>query len=97
MHPYTVLVHLKDGYMENGEVRFQLAVKGRLNLTPYIPSLNRVGLDLPVFAEVSMQISNRSDYYPWATVQICIAALDYAGNNTYMYKNDLGLSGGGVI
>lgn len=77
--------------MENGEITFQLPIKGSLNLTSYIPSLNRVGLNLPVFAEVNMQIFNRSDYDPWATVQICIDALDYAGNNTYVYKNDLEL------
>ena len=60
---YAGAVHIKDGYMENGKVVFQLPGEGALNLTEYLDKIVEFKLShLPVFAEVSFQLYTKDNY-----------------------------------
>lgn len=76
--PYTVHTHVKDGYMENGNVRYQLPGDGDMDLTAYMKAVSDAGLEIPVYVEVSRQLSMLAGYDPWATAERCFTALDDA-------------------
>ena len=69
---YAGAVHIKDGYMENGKVVFQLPGEGALNLTEYLDKIVEFKLShLPVFAEVSFQLYTKDNYDEWKTAEDC--------------------------
>lgn len=86
--PHTALIHVKDGYMlddptiepvNNNNVVFQLPGEGNLNLTEYLDSLTEANLThLPVFAEVSMQLSRTANYDELKTATDCYNYLNNA-------------------
>lgn len=86
--PHTALIHVKDGYMlddptiepvNNNNVVFQLPGEGNLNLTEYLDSLTNANLTyLPVFAEVSMQLSTTENYNELKTATDCYNYLSKA-------------------
>jgi len=77
--PNSVMVHVKDGEKVDGKVSYCLPGEGTLDLSRFLRALKRNGLThLPVYAEVSVQISRRPDYDPWRTAQFCFDALDRA-------------------
>ena len=76
--PYAVHTHVKDGYMENGAVRYQLPGDGDMDLTEYMKAVSGAGLKVPVYVEVSMQLSTLDGYDPWAAAERCFQALDRA-------------------
>ena len=76
--PYAVHTHVKDGYMENGNVFYQLPGDGDLDLVAYMQAISSAGISVPVYVEVSRQISALANYDPWATAVSCFKALDSA-------------------
>jgi sugar phosphate isomerase/epimerase len=76
--PHAVHTHVKDGYMENGNVHYQLPGDGDLDLVAYMKAISSAGLTVPVYVEVSRQLSEVADYDPWATAESCFTALDRA-------------------
>ncbi len=74
--PHTVMIHVKDGYKEDGRVQYQLPGAGALDLAAFIGGIQRAGLDMPVFAEVSVQQFGQPDYEPWEVAEFCYRALD---------------------
>ena len=76
--PHAVHTHVKDGYMVDGRVQFQLPGEGSLDLVAYMRALVRAGLDVPVYVEVSRQLSELPDYDPWNAAEFCYRALDEA-------------------
>ena len=79
--PHSVMVHIKDGVMEEGNVKYCLTAEGTIDIPGFISSLELNGIgDLPIYAEVSVQQSDNIDYDPWYTAQFCFDALDSARN-----------------
>ena len=76
--PYAAHTHVKDGYIENGNVRYQLPGDGDMDLTEYMKAVSGAGLKVPVYVEVSMQLSTLEGYDPWDTAERCYQALDSA-------------------
>ena len=79
--PHSVMVHIKDGVMEERNVKYCLTGEGTIDIPGFISSLelNSIG-NLPIYAEVSVQQSDNIDYDPWYTAQFCFDALDSARN-----------------
>ena len=75
MAPYTVHTHLKDGYKEDGRVRFQLPGEGDLDLERYFRAVAAAGIEVPMTVEVSGQIWTPDDYDPWATARRCYESM----------------------
>ena len=76
--PHTVHTHIKDGYMENGHVHYQLPGDGDLDLVDYFKAVHAAGIGLPIYVEVSRQISELEGYDPWLPADQCFSALDAA-------------------
>jgi len=76
--PYAVHTHVKDGYMVDDRVQFQLPGEGNLDLAEYVRAVTRAGLKVPVYVEVSRQLSELPDYDPWHAAEFCYRALDEA-------------------
>ncbi len=76
--PYAVHNHIKDGYMEDGRLVYLLPGDGNLDLVNYFQVMRDAGWRGFIIPEVSVQISNREDYDPWAAAQFCYDALDGA-------------------
>ena len=76
--PYAVHTHIKDGYMTDGKVQFQMAGEGDLDLTEYMAAVQEAGLKPPVYVEVSRMQSELPDYDPWHAAEFCYQALDRA-------------------
>ena len=75
---HAVHVHIKDGRMVDGEVRFALPGDDQLDLAAYFRAMRAAGLEMPITAEVSGQIWRRADYDPWLVARRCFANLDAA-------------------
>ena len=73
--PYAVHTHLKDGRMVDGKVQFLLPGDGELDLQAYFRAVSAAGVAVPITAEVSGQIWQRSDYDPWETAVQCYRAM----------------------
>lgn len=79
--PYASMVHIKDGDKENDEVRFCLPGEGGINVKRFLEALRKNQLEnIPVFAEVSLQISSRASYEPRMVADFCFRVLDDARN-----------------
>ena len=76
--PSAVHIHIKDGTMTGGKVRFVLPGEGELDLVAYMQALFQGGLSVPVTAEVSAMIWREPGYDPWPTAKLCYDALDLA-------------------
>jgi sugar phosphate isomerase/epimerase len=72
---YAFHTHVKDGFRKDGQVRFQLPGEGDLDYVAYFRALREAGYDGAVSAEVSVQISRRSDYDPWRAAEFCLTTL----------------------
>ena len=78
---HSVMVHIKDGIIEEGNVKYCLTGEGTIDIPGFISSLELNGIgDLPIYAEVSVQQSDKIHYDPWYTAQFCFDALDSARN-----------------
>ena len=77
---YAFHTHVKDGYMEDGQVRFQLPGEGGLDYAAYFRAMRDAGYDGAVSAEVSVQISGLPDYDPWRAAEFCLRTLREARN-----------------
>jgi sugar phosphate isomerase/epimerase len=80
---YAFHTHVKDGFMENGQVHFQLPGEGDLDYAAYFRAMRDAGYDGAVSAEVSVQISGRTDYDPWSAAAFCLATLREARNAAF--------------
>ena len=79
--PYASMVHIKDGHKENGNVRFCLPGEGSIDVERFFRALRNNNLaDIPVFAEVSLQISSKVSYEPRIVADFCFKVLDNARN-----------------
>jgi sugar phosphate isomerase/epimerase len=76
--PYAVHTHVKDGYTEDGSVRYQMAGEGDLDWTEYMVAVQEADLKPPVYVEVSRQQSELAGYDPWQAAEFCYATLDRA-------------------
>lgn len=76
--PYAVHTHIKDGYTSNGNVRYQLPGDGRMDLADYMTLVEKAGLSVPVYVEVSRQLSEQPGFDAWATAGYCFRNLDDA-------------------
>lgn len=76
--PYTVSTHLKDGFMENGRVRYLLPGEGDLDLVAYFKAVAEAGIAVPITVEITAQIWKQSGYDPWAAAAFAFRALDKA-------------------
>ncbi len=76
--PYAVHTHIKDGYTRDGNVHYQLPGDGRMSLFDYMVRVDKAGLTVPVYVEVSRQISERPGFDSWAAAEYCFRKLDDA-------------------
>jgi hypothetical protein len=53
-----------------------------MDLGQYMAAVNRGGLTVPVYVEVSRQISERPGYDPWSVAEYCYKVLDVARRAT---------------
>lgn len=81
--PHSVMIHIKDGVIENGQVKYCLTGEGTIDIAGFVSSLQKNGIGhLPIYAEVSVQQSENINYNPWDTAQFCFDALDLARKQT---------------
>ncbi len=79
--PYASMVHIKDGDKTDDNVRFCLPGEGNINVETFLRTLRKNKLEnIPVFAEVSLQISSQVSYEPRAVADFCFKSLDDARN-----------------
>ena len=65
--PYASMVHIKDGDKTDDNVRFCLPGEGNINVETFLRTLRKNKLEnIPVFAEVRLQISSQVSYEPRA-------------------------------
>lgn len=76
--PDAVHIHIKDGVMEDGKVKFLLPSDGDLNLEAYMKLLCDADVRVPVTAEVSGMVSKAPGYDPWESATFCYQALNDA-------------------
>ena len=76
--PYAVHTHIKDGYTKDGKVHYLLPGDGELDLGDYMALVKEAGLAVPVYVEVSRQLSERPGFDSWATAEYCFRKLDDA-------------------
>ena len=76
--PYAVHTHIKDGYTRDGSVHYQLPGDGQMSLVDYMAMVEEAGLAVPVYVEVSRQLSEQPGFDPWATAEYCFRKLDDA-------------------
>jgi len=76
--PFTVHLHIKDGFLRDGKPRFLLPGQGNLDLTAYMSAIAESGLTLPVTVEVSGMLWNDPAYDPWTAAERSFAALEHA-------------------
>jgi sugar phosphate isomerase/epimerase len=76
--PYTVSTHIKDGYMKDGKVNYQLPGEGTLDLIAYFKAVKAAGITCPITVEVTAQIWKKSGYDPWAAAEASFNALNNA-------------------
>ncbi len=76
--PYAVHTHIKDGYTKNGKVQYLLPGDGKMDLIDYMTLVEEAGLTVPVYVEVSRQLSERPNFDSWAAAEYCFRKLDGA-------------------
>jgi sugar phosphate isomerase/epimerase len=77
--PDAVHIHIKDGRMEDGKVKFLLPGEGELDLAKYLRTMGGVRDDLPpVTVEVSGHVWNADGYDPWKAARFCFEELNAA-------------------
>ena len=77
--PNAVHIHIKDGRMENGEVKFLLPGEGDLDLVEFLGTVSSLRKDLPpVTVEVSGHVWNAEAYDPWQAARYCYGKLNAA-------------------
>jgi len=77
--PQAAHIHIKDGRMVDGEVKFLLPGEGALDLSAYFLAMRKTGTKLPVTVEVSGMVWNSEDYDPWEAARACYEVLEEAG------------------
>ncbi len=75
---YAVHTHIKDGYTSDGRVHYQLPGDGKMDLIDYMVLVEEAGLTVPVYVEVSRQISEHPGFDSWAAAEYCFRKLDDA-------------------
>lgn len=73
--PYAIHTHVKDGYMQDGKVQFQLPGEGTLDYAAYFREMAEAGWTGPITVEISGQIFNRPGYDAWADAQFSLNTL----------------------
>lgn len=77
--PDAVHIHIKDGRMEDGKVKFLLPGEGKLDLAEYLRTVVALREDLPpVTVEVSGHVWNAEGYDPWKAARFCFEKLNAA-------------------
>ncbi len=76
--PYAVHTHIKDGYTKGGKVQYLLPGDGQMSLVDYMTLVEEAGLAVPVYVEVSRQISERPGFDSWTAAEYCFRKLDDA-------------------
>ena len=76
--PYAVHTHVKDGYTSDGNVHYLLPGDGQMSLVDYMASVKQAGLTVPIYVEVSRQLSERPGFDSWRTAEYCFRKLDDA-------------------
>jgi inosose dehydratase len=69
--PYAFSTHVKDGYLADGKVVFQLPGEGDFDYPAYFREMAQAGWSGPITVEVSAQIFNRPGYDPWPAARFC--------------------------
>jgi len=85
--PYTVSTHVKDGYMKDGKVHYQLPGDGTLDLVAYFKALSAANITCPVTVEVTAQIWRQDGYDPWIAAEKSFKALNNAKNEAGIDEN----------
>ena len=80
--PYAVHTHIKDGYTSDGNVHYLLPGDGQMSLVDYMASVTQAGLAVPIYVEVSRQLSERPCFDSWSTAEYCFRKLDDARMET---------------
>ena len=88
---YVLLIELAVGYAERGEVQKALSraqqgldgaaaaqQPGQMSLIDYMMQVDKAGLTVPVYVEVSRQLSERPGFDSWAAAEYCFRKLDDA-------------------
>ena len=73
--PYAVHTHIKDGYLSDGNVHYLLPGDGQMSLADYMVSVTEAGLPVPVYVEVSRQLSEQPGFDAWTTAEYCFRKL----------------------
>jgi len=73
--PYTVHTHVKDGYMEGGNVTFLLPGEGDFDYVKYFRAMADAGWNDFITVEISAQISSREDYDAYAAAELSLRNL----------------------
>ena len=76
--PYTVSTHIKDGFIKDGKVNYQLPGDGTLDLVAYFKAVSAAGITCPITVEVTAQIWRQENYDPWAAAESSFQALNKA-------------------
>lgn len=76
--PYTVSTHIKDGFMEDGKVRYLLPGEGTMDMVAYFKAVAGAGIAVPITVEITAQIWKQPGYDPWAAAISSFRALDDA-------------------
>ena len=76
--PYSVSTHIKDGYMKDGKVHYQLPGEGTLDLVAYFKAVTAAGITCPITVEVTAQIWRQEGYDPWPAAEASFKALNNA-------------------
>ena len=77
--PDAVHIHIKDGRMEDGKVKFLLPGEGSFDLAKYLRTMAALRDDLPpVTVEVSGHVWNAEGYDPWQAARFCFEKLSAA-------------------
>ena len=79
--------HIKDGYTRDGSVHYLLPGDGEMSLVDYMKSVVKAGLAVPIYVEVSRQLSERPGFDSWATAEYCFRKLDDARNKRVSNKS----------
>jgi len=76
--PYTAHTHVKSARIHKKGFDFVLLGKGELDCTAYVKAMHKTGWEGFITIEVSVMVSSKKDYNPFAAASFSYATLDKA-------------------
>lgn len=76
--PLAVHTHVKDGYIDDTGLHFQLPGEGDFDYVTYMQAMDAAGFDGVICVEVSGMVWSAHDYDPWQAAEFCYATLSDA-------------------